>query len=101
MTDVVGVEEFFRMDGLTGTNLQYHLLGDLMVDDDNNRREWKRHQADNREKSFAATKLKLGDKFCLNIVKNSNSAGYAKAVQSSKCYNISDVHVDLYQNTQR
>ena len=22
------------MDGLTGTNLQYHLLGDLMVDDD-------------------------------------------------------------------
>lgn len=30
---VVGEEEFFRMDGLTGTNLQYHLLGDLMVDD--------------------------------------------------------------------
>lgn len=30
----VGEEEFFRMDGLTGTNLQYHLLGDLMVDDD-------------------------------------------------------------------
>lgn len=31
---VVGKEEVFRMDGLTGTNLQYHLLGDLMVDDD-------------------------------------------------------------------
>lgn len=31
---VVGEEEFFRMDGLTGTSLQYHLLGDLMVDDD-------------------------------------------------------------------
>lgn len=32
--EVDGEEEFFRMDGLTGTNLQYHLLGDLMVDDD-------------------------------------------------------------------
>lgn len=31
---LVDEEEFFRMDGLTGTNLQYHLLGDLMVDDD-------------------------------------------------------------------
>lgn len=31
---VVGKEEFFRMERLTGTNLQYHLLGDLMIDDD-------------------------------------------------------------------
>lgn len=31
---VVGEEEVFGMDELTGTNLQYHLLGDLMVDDD-------------------------------------------------------------------
>lgn len=29
---VFGEEDFFRMDGLTGTNLQYHLLGDLMED---------------------------------------------------------------------
>lgn len=26
-------EEYCRVDGLTGTSLQYHLLGDLMVDD--------------------------------------------------------------------
>lgn len=25
---------FFSVSGLTGTNLQYHLLGDLMMDDD-------------------------------------------------------------------
>lgn len=31
---VVDEDEFFRRDGLTGTNLQYHLLVDLMVDDD-------------------------------------------------------------------
>lgn len=31
---LVGEEVFFTLDGLTGTNLQYHLLGDLMVDDD-------------------------------------------------------------------
>lgn len=31
---MVGKVEFFRMDRLTGTNLQYHLLGDLMADDD-------------------------------------------------------------------
>lgn len=30
----VGKEGFFRMDRLTGTNFRYHLLGDLMVDDD-------------------------------------------------------------------
>lgn len=27
-------EVFLSMSRLTGTNLQYHLLGDLMVDDD-------------------------------------------------------------------
>lgn len=27
-------EVFFSMSRLTGTNLQYHLLGDLMMDDD-------------------------------------------------------------------
>lgn len=31
---MIGEEVFFTLDGLTGTNLLYHLLGDLMVDDD-------------------------------------------------------------------
>lgn len=63
-------EELFRMDGLTGTNFQYHLLGDLMVDDD-----WTKTGESGRGKKGSLLQLKLGDQpKSINIGTNSESA---------------------------
>lgn len=58
----VAEEVFLRVNGLTGTNLQYHLLGDLMVDHEWTRRESGTSIITQRQKEKCAVISKTGRK---------------------------------------
>lgn len=84
---MVGEKKFYRMDGLTGTNLQYHLLGDLMVDDDwtTTGESWRGVRPTAQKKIVLLLQLRLGDKPFLRTRKKSACCTSAKAAHSLKC----------------